>query len=155
MQKQIENSSSSELEFVTFSVANQIFCLEIQQINEIRRWAHVTILPHSPADVLGVMNLRGAVIPIYDLATSLNLGKTEQGERSVVIVTSVEGSLIGLLVDSVSEIISVSRDEIQDTPDVASSATRECIEGILSVDETMARIINLKSIIRVGDTKAA
>jgi purine-binding chemotaxis protein CheW len=155
MQKQVEISSNSEFEFVTFSVSNQIFCLEIQQINEIRRWAHVTVLPHSPADVLGVMNLRGAVIPIYDLATSLNLGTTEQGERSVVIVTSVEGSLVGLLVDSVSEIISVSSDEIQDTPDVASNATRECIEGILSVDDTMARIINLKSIIRFGETKIA
>ena len=155
MQKQVEKTVGNNIEFVTFSVSEQIFCLEIQQINEIRRWAHVTILPHSPEDVLGVMNLRGAVIPIYDLATSLKLGKTEQGERSVVIVTSVEGNLIGLLVDSVSEIISVTEDEIQDTPDIASSATRECIEGILSVDDTMARIISLKSIISSRDNKAA
>jgi len=155
MQKRVETANHNELEFVTFSVSDQIFCLEIQQINEIRRWAHVTVLPHSPEDVLGVMNLRGAVIPIYDLATSLNLGKTEQGERSVVIVTSVEGSLIGLLVDSVSEIISITRDEIQDTPDVASNATRECIEGILSVDEKMARIVNLKSIINVHEAAPA
>ena len=55
-------------EFVSFTVAGQAFCLKITQIREIRRWSPVTILPHAPADVLGVMNLRGAVIPIYDLS---------------------------------------------------------------------------------------
>jgi len=147
MSAQAETVNNTDIEFVTFSVAEQTFCLEIQQIHEIRRWSHVTVLPHAPEDVLGVMNLRGAVIPIYDLATSLGLGRTTQGERSVVIVSSVDGNPIGLLVDSVSEIISVNSDEIQSTPDVASSSTRECIEGIVSVEDQMARIVNLSSVI--------
>ncbi|MEP5760902.1 MAG: chemotaxis protein CheW [Litoreibacter sp.] len=155
MPLQAEPIQNSEIEFVTFSVSKQIFCLEIQQINEIRRWSHVTILPHAPEDVLGVMNLRGAVIPIYDLATSLGLGHTLQGERSVVIVSSVAENPIGLLVDSVSEIISVNIEEIQSTPDVASAATRECIEGIVSVDDQMARIVNLNSVIATREVSRA
>lgn len=154
MHTQVESAQNSEIEFVTFSVAEQTFCLEIQQIHEIRRWSHVTILPHAPDDVLGVMNLRGAVIPIYDLATSLGLGQTLQGERSVVIVSSVAGNPIGLLVDSVSEIISVNSEEIQGTPDVASAATRECIEGIVSVEDQMARIVNLNSVIASREINA-
>ena len=78
-------------EFVSFTVAGQAFCLKITQIREIRRWSPVTILPHAPSDVLGVMNLRGAVIPIYDLSARFGLETTEASERNVVIVVSSAG----------------------------------------------------------------
>lgn len=139
--------NSSEIELVTFSVCSQIFCLKITEINEIRRWSPITVLPHAPTDVLGVMNLRGAVIPIYDLAACFSLGVTDQGGRSVVIVSSVNDKLIGLLVDSVSEIISISADEIQATPDVASESAKDSILGVIAFEDSMVRVVNLSSVI--------
>ena len=134
-------------EFVSFTVAGQAFCLKITQIREIRRWSPVTILPHAPADVLGVMNLRGAVIPIYDLSARFGLQQTEASERNVVIVVAVHGKPVGLLAESVSEIISINPEEIQETPQVDSRSTMEYIQGIISHDDTMVRIINLDAVI--------
>ncbi|VCU61864.1 Positive regulator of CheA protein activity (CheW) [Tritonibacter mobilis] len=98
-------------------------------------------------DVLGVMNLRGAVIPIYDLSARFGLQQTEASERNVVIVVAVHGKPVGLLAESVSEIISINPEEIQDTPPVDSRYTMEYIQGIISHDDTMVRIINLDAVI--------
>lgn len=142
-----EVKHAQQSEFVSFTVAGQAFCLKITQIREIRRWSPVTILPHAPADVLGVMNLRGAVIPIYDLSARFGLQQTEASERNVVIVVAVHGKPVGLLAESVSEIISINPEEIQETPSVDSRSTMEYIQGIISHDETMVRIINLDAVI--------
>lgn len=139
--------NDADMELVAFSVAGLKHCLEIRKILEIRRWSPVTALPHAPAEVLGVMNLRGAVIPIYDLAARFGLGKTEPNERNVVIVCAVGGKSIGLLVEAVSEIITIKSEAIQTTPDVQSAATKECIFGVISIEKEMARVINLEFII--------
>jgi len=154
MQALARTKADLGVEFVSFSVAGQKYCLEITLVREIRRWSPVTVLPHSPDDVLGVMNLRGAVIPIYDLAARFELGKTCPGERNVIIVCAIDGNMIGLLVEAVSEILSISSKEIQETPDVQSEATKECIDGVISLGGKMARIINLSSVISVKEEKS-
>lgn len=148
-------SNVREIELVAFSVAGLKHCLEIKKILEIRRWSSVTALPHAPSEVLGVMNLRGAVIPIYDLAARFALGTTEPSERNVVIVCAVQGKSVGLLVESVSEIISIDPDSIQPTPDVQSTATRDCILGVISVKDEMARVINLDFVVEAQKGEAA
>ena len=78
-----ETQASGQIEFVTLIAGGQSFCIEITQIREIRRWTPVTILPHSPAHVLGVINLRGAVIPIIDLAAKLGFPKIQPTARTM------------------------------------------------------------------------
>ena len=142
-----DSASMTHFEFITFSAGGQSFCLEITQIREIRRWTPVTKLPHTPDDVLGVMNLRGAVIPIFDLAARFGLGKTSDNERNVVIVAAAGGTTIGLLVESVSEILSVDKSAIQETPDIKSDAARQAILGVISVGESMVRVVNLDAVL--------
>ncbi len=134
-------------EFVTFSAGNQVFCIKITQIREIRRWAPVTALPHTPPDVLGVMNLRGAVIPIIDLSARFGLGQTEGNERNVVIIAIDGDNSVGMLVQSVSEILSVTTDQIQDTSEVRSASTAQYITGIISHDDHMIRVIDLATVL--------
>lgn len=148
-------SNIRDIELVAFSVSALKHCLEIKKILEIRRWSPVTALPHAPAEVLGVMNLRGAVIPIYDLAARFGLGETDPSERNVVIVCAVQGKSVGLLVESVSEIISIDPESIQPTPDVQSEATRDCIVGVISVEGEMARVINLDFVVDAQSSEAA
>ena len=143
----VEAPTETQFEFITFSSGDQSFCLEITQIREIRRWTPVTKLPHTPDDVLGVMNLRGAVIPIFDLAARFGLGTTAYNERNVVIVAAAGGTTIGLLVESVSEILSVDKSAIQETPDIKSEAARQAILGVISVGESMVRVVNLDAVL--------
>ena len=142
-------------EFVTFTSGSQSYCLEIMSIKEIRRWAPVTVLPHAPPDVLGVMNLRGAVIPIYDLSAKFGFGHTAANERNVVIIATVASQTIGLLVESVSEILSVSTDQIQETPNVQSDATQLSISGVISIEDGMTRIIDLAAVIHPEERLAS
>lgn len=155
MSSQPNPTSAQALECVTFSSGDQVFCLEITQIREIRRWSPVTALPHAPSDVLGVMNLRGAVIPIVDLSARFGLGATEQNDRNVVIVAQGRDSMSGLLVQSVSEILSVAPDAVQETPDIKSDLTRGFILGMIAVDDDMIRLLNLESVLHYDAGLAA
>ena len=139
-------SSTGAVEFVSFVAGGQNFCIQITQIREIRRWAPVTMLPHSPNYVLGVINLRGAVIPIVDLACRLGFPQTEASERHVIIMTSLGERVIGLLVDSVSEVISASSDMRRETPQVPQDESRRYISGLIAQDEGMTRIVDIEAL---------
>lgn len=146
MQTHVEPTDTSILEFVALTAGNQLFCIEIKQIRELRRWSPVTALPHSTQDVLGVINLRGAVIPIIDLAARFGLPAIERDERNVIVIVACEGQTFGLLVQSVSEILTVQADQIQETPDVQSEATRRSVTGVFAVKDDLIRILDLKAV---------
>jgi purine-binding chemotaxis protein CheW len=145
-----DDTSKSEVEFVTFSAGEQSFSIEITQVREIRRWSPVTALPHAPHEVLGVMNLRGSVIPIYDLAARFGLGQTKENPRNVIVVAMHGGQTVGLLVEAVSEILSVSRDQIQETPDIRSEMARQSITGVIQIENGMTRVIDLGAVLHHG-----
>ncbi len=140
-------AQSGHQEFVTLVAGGQNFCIEITQIREIRRWTPVTILPHSPAHVLGVINLRGAVIPIIDLASKLGFPKINPTERHVIIIVAIEDRIVGLLVESVSEILGVSSDEVRETPRGQEDSTTRAIQGIIPVGDDMTKIISLATLL--------
>lgn len=97
--------SGAYLEIVSFHLGEQEFCIDIMAIREIRGWAPVTPMPHTPPYVLGLINLRGAVIPVIDMACRLGMKMTEPSERSAIIVTDINGKLVGLLVEQVSDMM--------------------------------------------------
>jgi purine-binding chemotaxis protein CheW len=133
-----------DLEFISLITGGQSFCIEIDRIREIRRWEPITMLPHSPTFVLGVVNLRGSVVPIIDLATKLGFEKLSPTKRNVIVISRYCGQLIGLLVDSVSEIITVGIDEIQETPRLNEGASESPIKGVVSISHDMTRVIDLE-----------
>lgn len=143
-----EHSTPSEVEFVTFYTGGQSFSMDIRQVREIRRWSPVTPLPHAPEEVLGVMNLRGSVIPIFDLSVRFGLGPTRDNPRNVVVIAACDNQTVGLLVESVSEILSVSPDRIQETPDLRNDNSRQSIIGVIPVEDGMTRVIDLGAVIQ-------
>ena len=96
------NFSGDTLEIIAFRLHDQEFCVKTTTIREIRGWAPSTPIPHAPKDVVGVMNLRGTVIPIIDLAYKLGMQSTAANERSAIVVTEVRNMIIGMLVDRVT-----------------------------------------------------
>lgn len=147
MQPHDDSTTAKQIEFVTLVAGKQSFCIEITQIREIRRWSPVTLLPHSPNYVLGVINLRGAVIPILDLAARLGFDAIQPTERHVIIIAAIEDRIVGLLVESVSEILGVGVDMVRDTPRAAEDISTRAIQGIIPVEDDMIKIINLDALI--------
>lgn len=133
-------------EYVTLMSGGQGFGIQIRQIIEIRRWSSITALPHAPYGVLGVINLRGAVVPIVDLAARLGLGSTPDSGRSVFVITRIDQRTVGLLVDSVSEIITVRRDQFRDVPTAAGLEGDHCVQALIEVGNDIIRIVDLSAV---------
>lgn len=147
MAEPIESDVENVAELIAFRIAEQDFCFNIMSVREIRGWSPATVIPHAPPYVRGVINLRGAVVPIVDLAQRLGLSVPEPTSRNVIIITQIDGPVVGLLVDAVSDILSVSADEVQPTPDVANDEAGGFISGIITRDEQMIRMIELEGIL--------
>jgi purine-binding chemotaxis protein CheW len=113
------------------------------------------MLPHSPSFVQGVINLRGTVLPIVDLAARLGLGRAEPTARHVTIVVQIGDQVVGLLVDAVSDILTVAAGEIRPTPDVASEVTRQFVKGVFALDNRMISLIELDEVLPHGVRDAA
>lgn len=134
-------------ELVTFRVGEQDFCIDIMMVREIRGWSPATILPHAPKFVLGVINLRGSVVPIVDLSARLGLAPSVPDDRHVIVIAVVGNQTIGFLVSAVADIIAVDGSEVQPTPDVTSETTRNFIEGVIVTKERMLRVIDIQTVL--------
>ena len=108
--------SGSHLEIVSFHLGDQEFCIDIMAIREIRAWTPVTRLPQVPAHVAGVVNLRGTVLPVIDLAARLGWTPTQASARHAIIVTQLGGKACGLIVESVSDIVTIPAGALQPPP---------------------------------------
>jgi purine-binding chemotaxis protein CheW len=142
-----ERKSGADRELIAFAVGQQDFCIDVMSVREIRGWTPATVLPHSQAFVRGVINLRGAVLPIMDLAVRLGFPQAEIMARHVIIVVQVNQQVVGLLVDAVSDILTVSDEEVLTPPDVASEMAKRFVTGLLAIDGRMISIISLESIL--------
>jgi len=142
-------------ELISFRIGAQEFCVDIMAIREIRGWTAATALPQSPSFVKGVINLRGAVLPIVDLASRLGFESTEASDRNVIIVADIGGQVVGLLVDAVSDILTVTDDVIQPTPDVASETAKTFVRGLIAIDGRMISLIGLERVLPDMEMEAA
>jgi purine-binding chemotaxis protein CheW len=140
---QYEMLSDAALEIIAFHLGDQQFCIKTTSIREIRGWAAATPLPHAPPHVLGVMNLRGTVIPVIDLAAKLGVRSAIDANRSAIVVAEVRKNIIGLVVDRVSDILSVGGDRIQPVPDLGSGFDPAFSYGIIPFDQGMVCFLNL------------
>jgi purine-binding chemotaxis protein CheW len=146
-----ENAAACEL--IAFRVGAQEFCVNVMAVCEIRGWTPATALPQAPRFMRGVINLRGTVLPIVDFAARLGMDSTEPTARHVVIVAQINQQQVGLLVDAVSDILTVNDTSIQPTPDIASDLVKQFVRGLLPVDGRMISLISLDHVL--GTTEAA
>lgn len=134
-------------ELIAFRIGDQDFCIDIRLVREIRGWTPATPLPQSPDYVKGVINLRGAVLPIIDLSRRLGLGGVTPSARHVIIVARVGTRTLGLLVEAVSDILSVADEQIQPTPDVACPTVGVFVRGVIPMDDRMISLLALDTLL--------
>lgn len=147
--------TSGARELIAFRIGDQEFCVDIMSVREIRGWTPATPMPHTPGYMLGVINLRGAVLPIIDLAARLGMNPAEPTVRHVIIVAQSGQKIVGLLVEAVSDILSVTNDNIQPTPDVSSDFERTFARGVLAIDKRMICLIELDAVFPHTESEAA
>lgn len=143
----LEQKSGANRELIAFAVGNQEFCIDVRVVREIRGWTPATVLPHSQPFVRGVINLRGAVLPIMDLAVRLGFPPAEAMGRHVIVVVQVGNQVVGLLVDAVSDILTVNTSEIMPAPDVASEMAKRFVCGLLAMDGRMISVLSVESVL--------
>ncbi|WP_297110210.1 chemotaxis protein CheW [uncultured Devosia sp.] len=138
-----EGISAEARQFITFSCAGQNFGIDIMSMREIRNWSPVTPLPAQKPDVLGVIDIRGRVVPVHDLALRIGCSaeRQTQHEGKVILVLKVTGHDMGLLVDSVSDIVDVNAADILPVPQIEGSAAR-FLAGIARHGETLVAILD-------------
>jgi purine-binding chemotaxis protein CheW len=151
----IRTSSSASQELIAFRICEQEFCVDVMSIREIRGWTIATPLPAAPSFVRGVINLRGTVLPIIDLGARLGFPIAEPTARHAIIVAQIGTQVVGLLVEGVSDIFTVSEDVIQPTPDVASETAKRFVRGVIPLEGRLISVISIASVLPEGMREAA
>jgi len=127
----------AKLELISFEIAGQEFCIDIRSVREIRGWTPATRMPHTPPYVLGVINLRGSVMPVLDLRSRLGLGETSASSRHVFVVVQDGERVAGLLVDAVQETFVVDEALLQAPPSVDGADTDRFVDAIIPLEGRM------------------
>jgi purine-binding chemotaxis protein CheW len=143
------------IELLTFQLADQEYSLDIMSVREIRGWTRATPLPHAPHFMKGVINLRGTVLPVMDLAERLGFPPQEKSDRNVIIIVKHGDTITGLLVDAVSDIIALTSDNMQPPPDMSTNNLPNVVSALTLVDDRMIRILDLSAIINMSENVAA
>lgn len=148
------SGTGAMLEIIAFRLHDQEFCVRTTTIREIRGWGPATAIPHAPADVIGVMNLRGTVIPIIDLANKLGMRSTDPTPRSAIVVAEVHGMAMGLVVDRVSDILTIPSSLLQPVPEISVPSGMQYADGIIAQPEGMICFLNLERMFEKDQTPA-
>lgn len=155
MSDPLTSSEDAQQELMAFMAGGQEFCVDIMAIREIRGWTAATPLPKTPGYMKGVINLRGTILPILDLSARLGLGTCEPSGRNVIMVVQIANRSVGLLVDSVSEIIMVKANEIQPAPQVAGDEMKALIIGIIPVGPRLLSLLDVNLVLPEVEVEAA
>ncbi len=145
-------TSGEELnEFISFSIGEENYGVDIQTVKEVIRHKEITRLPKAPSFVKGVINLRGDVIPILDLRERFGLEHKEYTEMTRVIVVEVDDRSIGMVVDSVSHVLRIGQAEIEPPPPIVGGISAEYLRGVGKVGEKLIVLLNIDRILTVEE----
>ncbi|MEX6504864.1 chemotaxis protein CheW [Jiella sp. M17.18] len=138
------NVAGSATEIIAFEIGGQQFCVRTTAVREIRGWTQSTPLPQSSPEMMGMMNLRGTIIPIVNMAAKLGMMASQPDARSAVVVAEVHGSVVGLLVDRVADILTIDSGTIQPPPEMTGGYSRSFLTGVIAASDGMICFLDLE-----------
>jgi purine-binding chemotaxis protein CheW len=134
-------------QYLTFRLDGLDYGIPIVQVQEIRGWTKVTPLPNSPRYIRGVLNLRGTIVPIIDLRLRFNLEEAAYDATTVIIVVNIGGRLAGIVVDGVSDVISIVPDQRRPAPEFEGHGNRQFVQGLTQVEEKLLVLLDVDKLI--------
>jgi purine-binding chemotaxis protein CheW len=145
-------------QFLTFTLGQEEYGVDILRVQEIRGWHQVTRVPNAPAHMLGVLNLRGTIVPIIDMRMRFHLAKVEYNPVTVIIVLSVHSAsgdhVFGIVVDSVSDVLDVKAGDRKATPDFGAAVNTDFINGLATVGEHMVMLLDIDKMLSSDELAA-
>jgi purine-binding chemotaxis protein CheW len=153
--EQIQSGVTESRQYLTFSLGEEVFAAGILVIKEIIQFGQLTTVPMMPSYIRGVINLRGAVVPVIDLYARFGRGDAAVGKRSCIVIIEVmqeeESHVIGIMVDAVSAVIDIATDQIEPAPSFGASVRTDFIEGMGKVDDKFVIILDVRRTFSVGE----
>ncbi len=145
----IMNTSIGEGQFLTFELNNEMYGVDILKVQEIRGWTEVTNIPNAPHFIRGVVNLRGAIVPILDMRRRFNMDELVFTHQTVVIVVNVSDRTIGMVVDGVSDVVNIPMEDLRPAPDFGTGIDASFLQGLAPInEENMAIILNIDEMLQ-------
>jgi purine-binding chemotaxis protein CheW len=133
-------------QFLTLRLGDEEYAIDILSVQEIRSYEEPTRMVNAPSFIKGVINLRGVIVPIVDLRLKLNLASVEYNQFTVVIILNVRGTVIGVVVDSVSDVVTLSSQSIKPAPQFEAALDARFITGLASLNERMLIVMNMNAL---------
>jgi purine-binding chemotaxis protein CheW len=146
-----QTASGASRELLTFTLGNEEYGIDILKVQEIRGYDAVTMIANAPEFIKGVINLRGIIVPIMDMRIKFKLGKIEYDETTVVIILNVVNRVVGMVVDGVSDVITLKADQIRPAPEFGSSLDIRYLQGLGTVDERMLILVDIEKLMTSRD----
>jgi purine-binding chemotaxis protein CheW len=143
MAKTQETAAGSRLEVVTFKLGEEEYGIDIQKVQELRGYDAVTRIANAPEYIKGVVNLRGIIVPIIDMRIKFKLGDPTYDQFTVVIVLNIAGRVVGMVVDSVSDVITLTGDQIKPAPEMGSVLDADYLIGLGTLEERMLILVDI------------
>jgi purine-binding chemotaxis protein CheW len=140
-------ASSGELQLVSFNIGTEEFGVDILKVQEINRMVEITRVPQAPHYVEGVINLRGKVIPIVDLRKRFGLELKEHDKNTRIVVVDIGGNIMGMIVDSVSEVLRLPSSTIEPPPEIVTGVNSEYIKGVAKLEDRLLIFLDLSRVI--------
>jgi purine-binding chemotaxis protein CheW len=138
-------------EFLTFTLGAEEYGMDILKVQEIRGYDSVTAIANTPAFIKGVINLRGIIVPIVDLRIKFNLGKVDYDQFTVVIILNLGTRVVGVVVDSVSDVLTLTHEQIKAAPSLSTSLDTRYIMGLGTVDQRMLILVDIEKLMSSKD----
>ena len=142
-QQQSQHIVAARLEVVTFKLGEEEYGIDIQKVQELRGYDAVTRIANAPDYIKGVVNLRGIIVPIIDMRIKFKLGDPTYDQFTVVIVLNIGGRVVGMVVDSVSDVITLSAEQIKPAPEMGSVLDADYLIGLGTLDERMLILVDI------------
>lgn len=134
-------------EFLVFSLGDEEYAIDILKVQEIRGYENVTRIANAPDFIKGVTNLRGVIVPIIDLRIKFHFDKVEYGGQTVVIVVNVADRVVGIVVDGVSDVMTLTPDQIKPAPEFGVTLSSDFLSGLGSLDDRMLVLVDIDKLL--------
>ena len=145
------SSAAPKKEFLSFKLGQEEYCLDILSVQEIRGYDTVTSIANTPDFIKGVINLRGNIVPIVDMRIKFRLSEARYDATTIVIILNLNKKMIGIVVDSVSDVIALPVEAIREAPRFGSAINTEFISGMATVDGNMLIVVDIQKLLSSDD----
>lgn len=147
MSQAVEGNNDQIIQWVTFKLDNETYGIDVMQVQEVLRVSEIAPVPGAPNYVMGIINLRGNVVTVIDTRLRFNLPQHEMDDATRIVIIEADGVVVGMLVDSVAEVVDLKRSEIESSPSVGNDESSKYIQGVATVNENLLILVDINKLL--------